>query len=279
MATFDSLRSPQDGRNEPRPVVRSLNAPPLTEEEMEVARGEKIKSLKFPEIDRQYADPAIMNQTIALVSFIPSKNARPDEDNIYGMMKVRGVFATEDEANERAELLIRNYDSYHEIYHAYVGRPFPVTNAKGFEKEVQTIDIRKKTVKLISEDIMNKKRTEEAEVREMQEREQRLLDESKRAKEDLPEDPYEVYIMEQVKRAQLLWTCKETIGKVKQMKDLIRATNESIHAKEEEHPEFLAQYKEKYMKARKDAGLEDKMDEESFIKFLGMDQLPDIEDW
>jgi len=279
MATFDSLKSPRDAKEEGKSVLRNLNHPPLTDEEMEQARESKIKNLMFPQIDRHYADPSIMNQKICLVSFIPSKNARPDEDNIYGMMKVRGVFATEEEANERAEMLIRNHDSYHEIYHAFVGRPFPVTNVDGYERELQTIDIRKKTVRLISEDIMNKKKTEETEVREMQEREQKLLDQSKRAKEELPEDPYEIYITNQVKRAQLIWTYRETMQKCKQMKDLVETTNREIAEAEIHNPEYLEQYREKYRKARLDAGLTDKADdEESFIKFLGVDQLPSLDE-
>jgi len=153
-----------------------------------------------------------------------------------------------------------------------------VTNEEGFEKELQTIDIRKKTVKLISEDILNKKREEEKEVREMQDREKNLLDQSKRAKEDLPEDPYEIYITDQVKRAQLIWTYRETMKKCLQMKDIIKTTNETIAKTEADHPEFLDQYRDKYMAARKEAGLEEKQDDDSFIKYLGVDQLPGLDE-
>lgn len=272
---FDSLTSPRD---KPAIPVRRVLASPLTEDEMGEAREAKIKSLKFAQVDRQYADPPIHNQNIVLVSFVPAKGARPDEDNIYGMMKVRGVFATEEEANERADNLIRNYDSYHEIFHAYVGRPFPVTNSTGFEKDIQTIDIRKKTVKLISEDILNKKRNEEKEMREIQDKEKRLLEESKRAKEDLPQDPYEVYITDQVKRAQLIWTYVETMKKCKQMKTLVQHATEAIEKSEAENPTFKDQYKQKYFDARKEAGLQDSATEESFLKYLGLDQLPNLND-
>lgn len=273
MMEYDSLKAPRDRVSN---VIRRMNAPPLSDEDVIKAMNTKYKSLEFPEIDRQYADPAIMNQNIVLVSFIPSKNARPDEDNIYGMMKVRGVYATEEEANERAEYLIRNHDSYHEIYHAFVGRPFPITNHDGYEKELQTIDIRKKTVRLISEDILNKKREEEKEVREMQDREKKLLDDSKRAKEDIPDDPYDVYITDQVKRAQLIWTYNETMKKCNQMKDLIKVTSETIAQAESSNPTYRDQYMEKYMKARKDAGLKEENEEDSFIKYLGLDSVPDL---
>lgn len=269
--SYDSLTAPRDRETN---AIRRSNAPPLTDEELEEAMRTKYKSLEFPEIDRQYTDPSILHQKIVLVSFVPSKNARPDEDGIYGMMKVRGSYATEEEANERAEFLIRNHDSYHEIFHAFVGRPFPITTQSGFERELKTIDIRKKTVRLISEDILNKKREEEKEMREMQQREKNLLEESKRAKEDIPEDPYDLYITDQVKRAQLIWTYHETMKKCDQMKDLIRTTNETIARVEADNPSYREQYREKYMQARKDAGLTEENEEDSFIKYLGVDLLP-----
>lgn len=271
---YDSLKAPRDRPSEQN-VVRSTNHRPLTDDELGEAKNVLVKDLRFPQIDRRYCDPAIHDQRIGLFSFIPSQGATPDADGFYGMAKIRGVFPTEEMANERAEQLIRDHDSYHEIFHTYVGRPFPVTNKSGYEHELKTIDIRNKTVRLISEDILNKKREEEKEVREMQEREQNLLQESKRAKEDLPEDPYDVYITNQVKRAQLIWTYKETMTKCEQMRDLIRTTNQQIADTEKENPEYRDQYKEKYMKARSDAGITDKQDEESFIKYLGVDLLDD----
>lgn len=269
---YDSLKAPRD-RPAEQSVVRQANHRPLSDEELGEAKKVLVRDLRFPQIDRRYCDPALHDQKIALFSFIPSKGATPDADGFYGMAKIRGVFPNEEMANERAENLIREHDSYHEIFHTYVGRPFPVTNKSGHEHELKTIDVRNKTVRLISEDILSKKREEEKEVRDMQEREQQLLTESKRAKEDLPEDPYDVYITNQVKRAQLIWTYKETMTKCDQMKDLIRTTNRQIADAETSNPEYRDQYKEKYMKARLDAGISDKQDEESFIKYLGVDLL------
>jgi hypothetical protein len=191
------------------------------------------------------------------------------------MMKVRGVFATEEEANERAEFLIRNVDSYHDVYHAYVGRPFPITTAEGFSKELQSIDIRKKTTELISEDILSRKSKEKKEMQEIQEREKNLLEESKRAQAGDPDNPFDVYITTQVKRAQLAWTYHETLKKMEQMKKSFKETVDVIRKLDEEHPDFLHQYKDKYMEARKESGIPD--DHDSFIKYLGLDLAVDIE--
>lgn len=266
---FDSLASPKDRPTRP---IRQPTHPPLEGSELEEAVT-ALNKKAFAQVDRQYADPPIKGQKIVLFSFMPSKGAKPDADGWYGMAKVRGVFGNEEMANEHADKLIREHDSYHEIFHAYVGRPFPVTNQSGYEEEIRNIDVKTKTVRLISEDILNKKRDEEKEVKEMQEREQTLLEGSKRAKEDIPEDPYDIYITDQVKRAQLIWTYKETMKKCEQMRDLIKTTNEKIADTEKEHPEYLDQYKEKYMKARRDAGLDDSKDEDSFVRYLGVDLL------
>jgi hypothetical protein len=253
---------------------------PLSVEETTNAMKALTKDLRFAQVDRYYADPALANQKITLVSFIPSKGARPDKDNIYGMMKVRGVYGSEEEANERAEFLIRNVDSYHEVYHAFVGRPFPVTNAEGYASSVKSIDIRKKTTELISEDILSKKRQEKMEMEDIQDREKKLLEESNRAKEGLPIDPFDEYITENVKRAQLVWTFHETKKKILQMKESFKSSTERIQVLDSENPEYVQSYRAKYMEARKASGIPD--DNDSFIKYLGMDlavEMEDAEEW
>jgi len=275
----DSLISPKDRREGPgvgtNAAVQSRNHPMLTTDELVEASDTLNKDLTFAKVDRRYCDPPISDQKIVLVSFMPSKTAKPDTDNIYGMMKVRGVFATENEANEYSEKLIREVDSLHEIYHAWVGRPFPVTNATGYEKELKSIDIRKKTVDMISEDILSRRKSDEKELHEIQDKEKRLLEESKKAQNNEPLDPFDGYITEQVKRAQLIWTYKETQKKMAQIRDILKTSNKTIAEVEAENPEYLERYREKYMVARREAGIKD--DDDSFIKYLGIDRL-DAED-
>jgi hypothetical protein len=249
---------------------------PLSGDALDAAIRTLSKNISFAQVDRYYADPAQINQRIALVSFTPSKGATPDKDNIYGMMKVRGVYATEEEANERAEWLIKNVDSYHEIYHAFVGRPFPVTTSEGFSRDIKKIDIRKKTTDVISQDILAKKEAERQDMIDIKQREQNLLDESKRAQNDEPRDPFEEYITEQVKRAQLVWTFHETQKKLGQMRDGFNKATARIRELDAANADFVDRYKEKYMEARRASGLAD--DNESFIKYLGLDLAVEIED-
>lgn len=269
-----SLISPNDRKSSSSYELKSKD--PLSMEECQQAMKQLNRDITFTQVDRYYADPAQYNQNIALVSFVPSKGAKPDKDNIYGMMKVRGVYATEEEANERAEFLIKNVDSYHEIFHSFVGRPFPVTTSDVYANEIKKIDIRQKTTDIISEEIMNKKQKEKNDMMEIKEKEKKLLEESKRAQNNEPRDIFEEYITENVKRAQLIWTFHETKKKMEQMKDSYEKAIHRIREIDEIHPDYVNQYREKYMEARRESGIPD--DNDSFIKYLGTDLSVCIED-
>ncbi len=133
---MNSLISPSD---KAKNIVKPNTI--FTEEEVDILKDKLNKDVRDLQVEKYYADPNQFGQNIAIVSFIPSSGAKPDKDNIYGMMKVRGVYATEEEANERAEFIIRNVDSYHEIFHCKVGRPFPITDSNEFANTVKSIDI------------------------------------------------------------------------------------------------------------------------------------------
>ena len=61
----------------------------FSEEEVDILKDKLNKDIRDLQVDKYYADPNQYGQNIALVSFIPSKDAKPDKDNIYGMMKVK----------------------------------------------------------------------------------------------------------------------------------------------------------------------------------------------
>jgi hypothetical protein len=263
-----SLTTPED-RDRVNRWKPEQNIPPLTDNET----AEALSALnntnfteKFPRVDRTYADPAIPLQTIGLLSFIPSKGATPNENGVYGFMKIRGNFATQIEADQRAEYLIRNFDSYHSIFHAYVGRPFPITVNSKFAAETNEIDIRKEMTKSVSENIKDKKDEEYRTIQEIKQKEEALLADTKR--EDV--DPYDEYITQRVKLAQLSFTYLEHQKKMAEVRDIIIKTREKVSDMDTEFPEFKNTYFEKYMEARRQAGLSENKEttEANFIKFL-----------
>lgn len=264
-----SLLSPSDKKaldgNVP---ARNMNID-ISKEQLDLLKKELNVDIRSYQVDRYYTDPAQIGQKTALVSFVPSAGAKPDKDNIYGMMKVRGVYESDLDANNRAEFLIKNVDSYHEIFHCHVGRPFPITDNDRYAHYVQKIDVKNKTTEVISEDIMNKRREEKQEVQEMKEREEQLLSDSKRAEQGLPQDEYDEYITLNVKRAQLLWTYKETLKKFESMRQGYETAVSRIKELDDSNPNYKHDYMEKYMKARRDSGIPD--DQDSFVKFMGLD--------
>lgn len=246
-----------------------VGAPPLTEEQVNEAMNALNETSlvdKFPRVERQFADPPIPLQTFGLVSFVPSKGATPDKDGVYGFMKMRGNYATQQEASERAEYLIRNVDSYHQIFHAYVGRPFPITIDPKYCAKTEEINIRQKATETISEDVKAKRDKEKEDISAIKQREKALLEQTK---ENFQVDPYEEYTVLRVKKAQLIWTYDKTFKQLEEMKKNIIATREKIKEHEQTNPNFAKDYFDRYMQARRDAGIpDDQNTEENFIKYM-----------
>ena len=274
-----SLTAPED-RDLTNKWKPNQFADPLTPEQMKFAMEELNKTAfieKFPKIDRTYSDGPIPLQNIGLISFVPAKGSVPNENGVYGFCKLRGNYATEMEANQRAEFLIRNVDSYHPIFHTHIGRPFPLTVNSNYSAEISEVDIRKETVKTISSSIKQKKDDEQREIKEIKEREERLLAESK----EESSDPYEEYITQRVKKAQLSFTYIEHIKKTEEIKNIIIKTRKEVERMDAENPTFKDTYYEKYMKARLEAGIKEdtKESQDNFIKFLVEEAvLPGIDD-
>lgn len=282
MNNESSLTTPED-RDQKIKWRPNQSVPPL-EEDQAVIAVETLNNTsfteKFPRVDRTYADPPVQLQTIGLISFIPAKGATPNANGVFGFAKLRGNYASQLEADQRAEYLIRNIDSYHQIYHTYVGRPFPITLSSKFSADTKEIDIRKETTESISQSIKNIKDKENQTIQELKDKEEELLAESKKAREDDPTkepeiDPYEEYITLCVKKAQLSWTFLEHIKKLHHVRKCIVDARERISELNTSHPDFKDKYFEKYMNARKDSGLSD---DHSFIKYMVEDvSIPTID--
>ena len=246
-----------------------VGAPPLIEEQVNdamVALNNTSLVDKFPRVERQFADPPIPLQTYGLMSFVPSKGASPDKDGVYGFMKLRGNYATQQESNDRAEYLSRNVDSYHQIFHAYVGRPFPITLDPKYCAKTEEINIRQKATETISEDVKAKRDKEKEDIAAIKQREKALMEQTK---ENFQVDPYEEYTVLRVKKAQLIWTYDKTMKQLEEMKRNIISTRNKIAEHEKSNPDFGKEYFDRYMQARRDAGIPDELNtEENFMKYM-----------
>lgn len=279
-----SLTAPED-RNMAEKWRPESHVPPLDQEQtVNAMKEQNVTSFRdrFPHVDRTYADPPIQLQKIGLFSFTPAKGAKPNESGVYGYAKLRGNFATTIESDQKAEELIRNVDSYNKIYHTYVGRPFPITLSSNYSAEVTEVDMKKQMAESISSNIKSIKQDEEKQIAEIKQREEELLAESEKAKKgEATEEPYDVYVTKQVKRAQLCWTYLEHMKKMDEVRAIIMKTRRELAEMDKEHPTFRTSYYEKYMDARKKSGLDNKVrnDQDNFIKYMVEDVfLPGIDD-
>jgi hypothetical protein len=178
------------------------------------------------------------------------------------MLKVRGTFATQDEADLKAESLIRNVDSFHSIYHTYVGRPFPLAATKKYICETKDIDIKKKVVETTSEEVRKKREEEKQAMEEIKEREAELLKDVGKSEVD----PYDRYIELMVKKSQLTWTYNETMKKMNEMRANIIKSRSELAELRSQNEDYHTQFFDRYMEARKKSGLPD--DDNSFIKYM-----------
>ncbi len=276
--TESSLTAPEDRNKEvklSREAFESLKAtPPLTNSQTTQAVSE-LSHKNFPRVERRFIDPPMDLQQIGLFSFVPAKGATPNERGIYGFAKIRGVYAGENGANERAEFLIKNVDSYHQIYHVRVGHPFPVTTTSDFSEDIKRVEINKELKDANTEDIRKKREKEQKDIDEIKEREKALLADVE--KKEVISDHYTTL---RVKKAQLSWTFAETEKKLHQMAGLIAKARKEIEDIDKTNPELQHEYRDKYMEARRQAGFTEERDkaDASFMKYLVEDiRLPAVD--
>jgi Family of unknown function (DUF5832) len=220
--------------------------------------------LEFPRRIRMRVDPEIAGQTFCLISFYPSEEAQPDKDGLFGTIKVRGSFNNAAEAVDRAEYLLRNADSYSDYLVAYVGKEYPLTK-ESIEKYTQTlteIDLRRKNDKIARDYIKNKEEEEKRNIQEVEERKNKLLDESKRnldeskgTVERKPKDMLETYIETRVKRLTNRKQKEDLEKNIKVLNDNIRNYSAELTVMEDDNRDLEALGKEKYVKSLEGSGL------------------------
>ena len=262
MASQNTLTAPAD---RDKKHVFDFNKDPLTDTQVESACQDLIDKAHlqlYPAQERAFADPHLDDQDYCLVSFVPSVQATPDNDGVYGMVKIRGTFNSLDRCDKRAEYLIRNVDSLHKIYIAGVGKPFPITNVSTFSKDINKVKIQEK----LAEEAQHEHSKEQREIEEMKKREQEIIENNKKTSDETKIDPEEFYIVNRVKRAQLTWTYINTMKKLDQVRNNILNCRDEISKLDESNPEFKDNYLEKYNRSLKEVNLTQETD--SFVMYL-----------
>ena len=252
----DEVRTNRLAKTEPqcmrdRPPV-DQSQPLLTNEQVEVAKKELTNDsfvrLQFPRVVRARVDPPLAQQNYCVFTFVPSKDAKPDNDGCFGVLKIRGTFPTPSEAEEFSERVIRTVDSYNENIIGYVGREFPLTLDDKFCLSTKEVDIRTKMDKIAVDNIKSQREMDKKEMEELQEKRKELLSDTTDKKEVVIDD-IEYYTQLRVKRANLRMLQEECEKKIKECGRILKKTTSEINELDDKHPQYKNEYEEKYKRA------------------------------
>jgi len=258
----------RQGDEEKAPVVRATQHPevmrelrpihpnrdPLTKEQLEVAKKElynkEYTKLDFPRNMKFGIDPKVAGQVYGLISFIPSKNAKPDQDGCFGILKLRGNFGSETEADKWAEKLIKDHDTYSEIDTVFIGRPFPlfIDNEK-YAQKTREIDIRKIVTDNQKAAQVEKQQKEQKEIQEIQERQRKLLNKETEEEKDSAVTDIDYYVTLRVKKANAMAVVDEAEKRIKEAQEVIDKVSKEIEEFDEKEPTYKDEYIEKYKAA------------------------------
>lgn len=239
--------------------------PPLTAEQLKVAADHQIEA-DYPKVDRAFCDPVYRDQLYSLHSFIPAPGATPDADGVYGLLKIRGTFSSEEEANARALDLVQSVDSYNRIFTCKVGLPVPLVS-KDFKSNhhVRRINVNDKVADIYKDNIKKKVADEQQRINELKERERLLLEDAKREEEP----DIDAYTTLRVKRAQVCMVYLQTISKLKEMRDVVLSCDRQIEDYDRDLPELRETYLKKYEEARESVGLDkSSADSQTFVEYV-----------
>ena len=212
-------------------------APKLTEKETIDAFGDLVVT-SYPCVERGIQDPSIVNQSIALFSFCP---AEKNDFGILGFGKIRGVFATDEEACNHSRMLIRKHDSANPIHHVRVGRPFPVCGGiTKLHKELDKVIIDEELEK--AENAMIKvHKNKEQDVKNELDKRKEMLESDVNPKDD---DPIEKYILLRHKIVNVAILYEEYQEKMEKMKQIMIKTKKELDSVND--PAVLDNYERVY---------------------------------
>ncbi len=221
----------------------------LTTEETEAAAKELI--VKFPRVERLPVDPPIAGQNYGLFSF---KFLPKPVNGVYGFLKFRGAFVSQEDCDKHAENIIRTIDSKHRLWPYGQGRWLPITTNEDFAKEVLEVGQQKELSNIYNQRETDEQKVRAQQVREIKSRERKLIEESRRKEFD---NNSMDYYAQQVMKVQQLESWLEHMRKRK--RDMLKAlTNghEEVKRIDEVNPEYKNQVDEKIRYIKEGIGLD-----------------------
>jgi hypothetical protein len=119
----------------------------LTDEEVKNIKKELIKidfiMTKYARERKFRVDSQVVGQNFGIISFKPSRGAKPDKRGCFGVIKLRGNYASTAEADKRSDQLISEDDNL-DIDMPFIGREFPLMlNNEVYTHSIRDVDTSK----------------------------------------------------------------------------------------------------------------------------------------
>jgi hypothetical protein len=227
---------------------------PLTKEQTQAAKedllNKNIIRLEYPRTRLTRRDPTIGHQRLGLISFVPARNATPDAQGCYGVLKLRGNYQNEYEADEWGEKLIREVDSYSEILYVPVGCEFPLMKDDSlYTASTREVDIQKKVDDVVKAQYKQKKTEEKEAMNQINQRRDKLIDPTLRHEEDNSVDDIDMYTQLCVKKAGALQLIDESNKAIAKSNQVLEETNAKIAEIEAVNPSYKDEYIARYTRA------------------------------
>jgi len=231
----------------------------LSKEFLVIAKADLLqnKAKKYPRSTAHNVDPEIPQQSYTLISLLPSKGATPDKDGCFGLIKVRGTFSTEAEAEKRGEFLIKDHDSMNDIDIIRTGTWVPFfTKDDRYAASVREIDTRKKVAETHKDGMKAKREEEEKNKREIGEQRERLQDPTHSAEKE-EDDPESItyFIKIKQKRANALVLIEDAETAIEKAKTISKSCDEELETILAKHPNFKDEYLAIYNAANAKVGI------------------------
>jgi hypothetical protein len=262
--------------------------PRLSQEDFEEAKQQLVKKPAFPRINRKFVDPPREGEPrFALFSYVdcpdakltsflndvkkdlsPEMLTRLEEIQnthrlVKGVAKIRGAFLTQQEAQTRAEEIVRDVDSANSVFTCITGAPFPLVS-EGMAEQVNEVDLQRETEHAISQNVRAKRRREEKEINELKRREKELMAD---VEKDPNADDLDNYTDQRTKLAHLRYFISQFEEKHSKYVENEKNCVKWLLDMKSRHPEYEEQYMERYKEGLRKAHIEEGQ-EHDFIKFM-----------
>jgi hypothetical protein len=225
----------------------------LTDAQVELAAAQNI--VRFPTIEQLEIDPPLPKQDWALFSF---KFLPKPVNGVYGFLKFRGAFPTEDAWMTHAKNLIKTVDSRNRIWPFPQGQWYPITNNEEYAKETLEVKQQEELANIFTQKETEEQKEAKEKVKNIKKREQKLLEDARRGTPDV--DSLE-YHAQRVMHMQQTEQWLEGIRKRK--RDLLKSLKkcqEDIDSVRQRHPEHTDELIEKEIaRIREEIGLDETM--------------------